>query len=68
MKGSTNLIRNMGRVYSSGSQETIIKGIMLKMNEMDMERCISLMELSIRGIGQEDYSREKELSHFLMEL
>ena len=56
---SIKLIRRTDMENSPGHQAMFTKATIYKMKEMAMEKCILLMELSIKATGVEAYKLDK---------
>ena len=61
MKELINTIKNMAMASLHGLQGIFIKGTIVWMKEMDMEKCFLRMGLYIREIGREVSRLEKLL-------
>lgn len=64
---SISMIRNMGMGCSCGRVAMSSKAITRKMREMAMEKCIGLMDLSIKEIGSRVFNMDSGNSLCLME-
>ncbi len=51
IKDNTKMTKNQDMEYINGLQEIIIKVIFLMIWDMDKERCIGMMEVIIKEVG-----------------
>lgn len=58
IKANMKMIKKMGMEYLHGLQEMYIKEIINQMLEMDMDKCIGVMEVIIKGNGEVEYKME----------
>ncbi len=61
MKGNTCKIRSTAMVFSLGQVEMFIKGIIRKICEVDLGKCIGVMAATTRVNGSTEYNMDKGL-------
>ena len=58
IKANMKMIKKMDMEYLHGLQEMYIKEIINQMLEMDMDKCIGVMVVIIKGNGEVEYKME----------
>jgi hypothetical protein len=68
MMESMSKIRRMDMEYLIGKVVIYIRAVIKMMKEMDMGKCIGLMDHVIKDNGNKEFSMDKEEWYFQMEL